>query len=578
MSRKLWALLAPFHKEFSKYITGVVVRQALLVAGGYSLVWLLRAATAHSEIPPWVFIAGLVLYDIGLLRLDLGLNTQFAKRVSYPMFGHLRSLALRKVFEMPLEWHHRQDSGVLVGKVNNGVGKVVQTAESLSRDLAPALIHTGLSLIPLLYFSRLTTPFLLIALAVFLWLTILENQSRRPFRKSRYQNYARDFGMFSECVQYMQPLVQFGQTGRMMRRYRKMQRAIIEQGVAEVAVGNRYAWKRNTLLSVTKRACQGIWIWQYRSGALDVAMVMYLNMLTEELLNSFWNYAGLLERVYDSAEAARIFVNLLSETPSISDTAWARAFPLPEQVGVEMVGVNFSYTQGSTVLRRFNLQVEPGSVVGIVGRSGSGKTTIHHLLSRMFEPQEGRILVSGTDIRSWPLKQLRGLFSTVSQNGGVFFTNVSVADAIRFARPEATFREVVQAAKCACIHEDIARMPKKYQTRIGQRGVTLSKGQQQRLALAQALVAFDERRKVLILDEFTSALDSETEGRILANLAPWIAGKTVIIIAHRLSTLRKVADRIVVLDRTGVVEDGPHAELIRQNGWYAEMAKLQAIA
>jgi ATP-binding cassette subfamily B protein len=217
-------------------------------------------------------------------------------------------------------------------------------------------------------------------------------------------------------------------------------------------------------------------------------------------------------------------------------------------------------------------------VVGIVGKSGAGKTTIHHLLSRMFEPQHGRILISGTDIRAWPLEQLRGVFSSVSQNGGVFFTNVTIADAIRFARPAARFRDVVQAAKCACIHQEIARMPKKYQTRIGQHGVTLSKGQQQRLALAQALIAFDEQRKVLILDEFTSALDSETEGRILANLEPWIEGKTVIIVAHRLSTLRKIADRIVVLDQTGVVEDGGHAELISRNGWYAEMAKLQAIA
>ena len=196
----------------------------------------------------------------------------------------------------------------------------------------------------------------------------------------------------------------------------------------------------------------------------------------------------------------------------------------------------------------------------------------------MFEAQHGRILVSGTDIRAWPLEQLRGVFSSVSQNGGVFFSHASIADAIRFARPEATFREVVQVAKCACIHDDIVRMPKKYQTRIGQRGVTLSKGQQQRIALAQALLAFNDQRKALILDEFTSALDSETEDRILSNLTPWLDGKTVIIIAHRLSTLRKIADRIVVLDQTGIVEDGEHAELISRNGWYAEMAKLQAIA
>src|SRR5262249_1941177 len=153
-----------------------------------------------------------------------------------------------------------------------------------------------------------------------------------------------------------------------------------------------------------------------------------------------------------------------------------------------------------------------------------------------------------------------GTFSPVSQNGGVFFSGATIAEAIRFARPEATFREVIQAARCACIHGDIVRMRQKYRTRIGQRGVTLSKSQQQRIALAQALIAADDSRKILVLDEFTSALDSETEDRILANLAPWFEGRTVIIIAHRLSTLRKIADRIVVLDQTGIVEDGDHAE------------------
>jgi ABC-type multidrug transport system fused ATPase/permease subunit len=136
---------------------------------------------------------------------------------------------------------------------------------------------------------------------------------------------------------------------------------------------------------------------------------------------------------------------------------------------------------------------------------------------------------------------------------------------------------VARAARCACIHEDIARMPRKYKTRVGRGGVTLSKGQQQRVALAQALLALDTGRKVLVLDEFTSALDSETEGRILENLRPYLAGRTVILIAHRLSTLRQVADRIVVLDESGIAEDGTHAELLQRGGWYAEMVRLQAV-
>jgi ABC-type multidrug transport system fused ATPase/permease subunit len=181
-------------------------------------------------------------------------------------------------------------------------------------------------------------------------------------------------------------------------------------------------------------------------------------------------------------------------------------------------------------------------------------------------------------VRQWPLDQLRGLFSQVSQNGGVFFSGMRIADVLRFTRPEASLREVVQVAKAACIHEDICRMPGKYNTRIGNGcGVSLSKGQQQRVALAQALLAMTDDRRILVLDEFTSALDSETEERILRNIEPWLEGRTVIIIAHRLSTVRKLADRIVVLDTNGIVEQGTHSELIAGYGWYAEMARLQAV-
>ena len=216
-------------------------------------------------------------------------------------------------------------------------------------------------------------------------------------------------------------------------------------------------------------------------------------------------------------------------------------------------------------------------MLGIVGRSGAGKTTIQNLMTRLFDVQKGAVEICGRDVRHWPLAQLRGLFSHVSQNGGVFFSGMRMSDVIRFTRPEATLREVVAVAKAACIHEDICRMPEKYRTRIGQGGVSLSKGQQQRIALAQALLAMTDDRKILVLDEFTSALDSETEERILRNIAPWLEGRTVIIIAHRLSTVRKLADEIVVMDKTGIAEQGTHAELIARDGWYAEMARLQAV-
>lgn len=578
LARDLWRILVPFRREYARYLAGIAVRQGLLVFAGYSLVLVLRAASRYTSIPIWSFAAVLLLLDAGLLRLDLVLNTRYSTRVGYPLFGFLRCRALAKMFEMPLEWHIQRDSGIVAGHINNGVGKVVQTAEAVSRELVPALIRTALSLVPLLCFSPVTAPLILAGLAVFLWQTQKENVARQPLRKARYANYARDHGLFSECLEYVQPVVHFGQTARILQTYEQVQQQIVREGAAEVAIGNRYSWRRNLLLSATKRLCQALWLWRWRSGQLDIALVMYLNMLTEDLLNSFWSYASLIERVYEGMEPARALLGIFQEKAHIRDSEGVRPIALRDSIGIKVENLRFGYQSGEPVLKKFNLSIAPGCVVGVTGRSGIGKTTLQHLLSRLLEAQDGRILISGEDVRHWPLEQLRGLFSTVSQNGGVFFSNQTVLETIRFARPEASWDEVEACSRAACIHDDIARMPLGYDTKIGRSGATLSKGQQQRIALAQALLALDDNRRIVILDEFTSALDAETEERILRNILPLLKGRTVILIAHRLATVRKLADTIVVIDRAGVVESGSHAELVRSGGWYSEMARLQATA
>ncbi len=578
MIQQLCALLSPFRGQYRKYLAGVVLRQALVVAAGYSLVWALRLALRHTSVPEWIFVAGFILFDGAYLGFDLSLNYFFSARISYPLFARLRCEALKKVLGMPMEWHQRQSSGELVGKVNHGVGKVVQTVEGLSRELVPALIQTGFSLVPLIWFSAATTPALVSALGVFLWLTLVENRRRRPFARGRYRGYNRDFGLFSESVEAIQPVVQYGQEGNVLRRYRRVQERIVACGLAEARIGSRYGFGRNMVLTIAKRACQGVWIWQYRHNALDGAMILYLNMLTEQLLSSFSGYASLIERIYDGLEPTRVLVKLMAERPAIADGGTVTSAPGAERPGVRMRAVKFAYPRrNSPVLRNFNLSIAPGTVLGIVGRSGCGKTTIQNLLTRMFDVDHGSVEICGRDVRRWPLDQLRGMFAHVSQSGGVFFSGMPMWDVIRCTRPEATRREVVEAAKAACMHDEICGMPQKYNTRIGQGGVSLSKGQQQRIALAQALVAMREERKIMVLDEFTSALDSETEERILRNLEPWLVGRTVIIIAHRLSTVRKLADEILVMDRNGIVEQGTHEELMARGGWYAEMARLQAV-
>jgi ABC-type multidrug transport system fused ATPase/permease subunit len=578
-SPHLQGFLRPFRREFIRYLSGVVLRQALIVLGGYSLVWVLRVCLSRTDVAEWAIVAGFLAFDAAYLGFDFRLNYFFSERISYPLFGRLRTGALDKVLGMPMEWHQRQSSGELVGEVNTGVGKVVQTAEALSRELIPALVQTAFSLIPLFLISAITAPVLLPALVLFLLLTVIENRRRRPFSKRRYRHYEKDFGLFSDSVQAVEPVVRYGQEQQILRKYGQVQQRIQEDGLAEARIGSRFGLRRNLVISAARRICQGIWIWQYRHHALDVASIMYLNMLTDQLLASFAGYASLLERLYDGMEPTRVLVKLLGEKPEIADNPSAARVSTANGAGIRLRDVEFTYPRRRRpALRDLNLTIAPGSILGIVGRSGCGKTTIHNLLTRLFDVQRGSVEICGADVRQWRLSQLRSTFSYVSQNGGVCLSGMPIADVLRFTRPEASLHEVVAVAKAACIHDDICRMPMKYRTRIGQNGASLSKGQLQRVALAQALIAMTSDRKILVLDEFTSALDSETEERILRNLEPWLAGQTVIIIAHRLSTLRKLAHEIVVVDDGGIAERGTHAELIAAGGWYSGMVRLQSVS
>lgn len=573
----IWNLLTPYRKHYRTYLAGIALRQTLAAGSGFLLVYALRYTLGReSTAAEWALLAAFLMSDLILLALDTGLNSFFAARLGYPLFGHLRSQALGKVFELPLEWHQRQTSGALAGRVNQGVGKVVQTAESISRELIPALIQTTLTIVPLLLLSTITAPITIVALAIFLWLTVMENRERLPLRRARYESYNRDSGFFTECVQSVQPVIQFGQERRMLHQYDRLQDEIITTGLEETRICAAYSARRSLVLTITKRLCQAVWFWQFRHNALDAALVLYLNSLVDQLLGSFWSYSSLLDRLGEGIEPARLLVEFLDENPAIQQIADASLVRVPDRIGIEMSGVHFAYSSGSDVIRDFHLTIAPGSIVGVAGRSGCGKTTLQSLLTRLFDIKRGEILVAGTGIERWPLNQLRGLFAHVSQSGGVFFSETTLLEVLRFGRPTATREEVMAAAKAACIHDDIERMPLNYATPIGERGVTLSRGQQQRIALAQAIISLDASRKVLILDEFTSALDSETERRILENIRPMLAGRTVIIIAHRLSTIRDIADKIVVLDRGGIAEHGTHEELLARGGWYADMSRIQA--
>ncbi len=295
-----------------------------------------------------------------------------------------------------------------------------------------------------------------------------------------------------------------------------------------------------------------------------VSFAIYLGM--------FWEPISRLGQLYNQllvgmASSERIF-EFLDEKPSVPEKA--ETIPITEAEGkIKLEHVYFSYDEERLALKDINLTIKAGQTVALVGHTGSGKTSIVNLVARFYDPTGGRILLDGTDLRDLSLDDLRANISIVLQETFIF--SGTIMDNIRFGRPTATDKEVIEAAKAVGAHPFIERLPNGYKTEVEERGSILSMGERQLLSFARTLLA---NPKILILDEATASIDTESELKIQEALSTLLKGRTAIMIAHRLSTIRD-ADNIIVLDHGEIIEEGNHEQLMKHQGYYYKLVTNQ---
>jgi subfamily B ATP-binding cassette protein MsbA len=312
----------------------------------------------------------------------------------------------------------------------------------------------------------------------------------------------------------------------------------------------------------------GAWMLIQRDPALTLGDLFAFGAYVGQLYQPIGHLFFMFNTVLQSLAAGERIAELLETQPDMEDRPGA--IEIQAVTGdVRLENVTFGYDEKQPVLQEITLHAEPGQTFALVGRSGSGKTTLANLVPRFYDPTSGRVTLDGHDLRELTLDSLRRQIAVVLQDPFLF--NGTIAENIRYARPEATEAQVRAAAEAANAHEFIAELPDQYAAIIGERGVKLSGGQKQRISIARAILA---DRRILVLDEATSMIDTHSEILIQTALERLMRGRTAFVIAHRLSTIQR-ADRILVMEKGRIVEQGSHQELLKQGGLYAEMYRAQ---
>ena len=569
--RRLIAFLAPYKLRIAGALAALVVAAGSVLALGQGLKLVIDAGFSSGD--PGLLdraLAGVVAVAVVMsaatwARFYLMMTTgeSVITDIRRAVYGHL--LALEPAFFEQIR------TGEVISRLTNDVTQLQSVIGfGISMFLRNALMGFGALAMLVLTSGKLAALVVLGVPATLVPILLLGRKVRRLSRAN--QDRVADVSAYvDESIHEIRTVQAYGHEDADRKYFGERAEAAYAAGVERI--GNKAFLISAVMLIAFCAVGLILWIGGHdvlagRITAGELSAFVFYAMVVASAAGAMSETWGELQRAAGSTER---LMELMDTAPRLAAPASPRPLPAPPRGEVKLERVTFHYPARPEVaaLAEFTLAVAPGERVALVGPSGAGKSTVFQLLLRFYDPETGRVLVDGVDARECDPHELRRRFALVPQEPVLFAA--SVAENVRYGRPDATDEAVRAACAAAYALEFIERLPQGFDTHLGERGVRLSGGQRQRLSIARALLA---ARPVLLLDEATSSLDAASERYVQLALEGLMRGRTTLIIAHRLATVQG-ADRIVVMDHGRIVAEGTHAQLVRQGGLYARLAELQ---